>query len=116
EENKEIPKKVDKIKKIVKKYGVKVSFPLQMGDISVLNKKKNLKDYSCHIFKGYNFTVYNDCKIHFCPFIALEGSFDSSKHNPKEIVNCEPYKKLRIAFKKSGALPICRRCCSLKKK
>lgn len=115
-EIKSIPKKVESIKKIVEQYGGSIGFPIQLKDPSVLDKKIPLKNYTCSIFRGYNFTIYNDCNISFCPFINLEGNFNASKYNVKKIINSPPYKNLRKWFKKYGALSICRRCCGLTKK
>lgn len=108
--------KREKLKEICKKYGTQIAFPGQMNHPEVLDKNLNLKNYTCGIFSGYNFSVYNDSELAFCPFISIKGENNILKKKLKKIINNKDYINMRRIFKKNGVLPVCRRCCGLCKK
>jgi len=113
---KQIPAKVENLKKIGGKFGASVSFPVQMTNPEVLDKKTSLKDYSCSLFNGYNGLVYNDGTLNSCGFVKLGEDHNLLTKSPLQIFNSKDYFKKRVFFKKYGALGKCRRCCALKKK
>jgi len=110
---KAIRKKFKRLAEKAKVRGISLGLPIQLSDPNVLSDKTNLKNYSCAIFKGYNFQLYNDGVLPFCPFISLGKEFNLFDKSPKGIINSKEYVLLRKAFKERGALPICRKCCAL---
>jgi MoaA/NifB/PqqE/SkfB family radical SAM enzyme len=111
-----IIEKLDKIRQMAKRYKVSLGLSAQLSNPDLLKKNISLKNYTCGIFKGYNMIGYNKCELPFCGFIKLNGDYNFSKDMPRKVVNNESYIKLRTAFKKYGALPMCRMCCALKNK
>lgn len=117
EDVKKFPQKVSNIKKIVKKYGAKVSFSTQLLEPMIMNKKTPLKNFTCSLFNGYSPYVYEDGNMNTCAFSKLSGEkFDLSKNTPLKILNSEEYIKIRKRFKYFGAMDKCRYCCALKRK
>ena len=111
-----IPQKIERIKQIAEKYGVKFGSTIQLEDSQVLDKSTSLKEYGCGLFNGYGMTVYSDNSIHQCCFMKLLNGSDITRESPYEIVNSPEYKKIREYFQKHGAFEMCRNCCALKKK
>lgn len=116
EEYSQIEEKRKKIQDIAKKHDAVASFSLQAQDTDLLINKTSLKHYGCAIFRGYNFSIYNEGSLTFCPFIALKGDYKILDKSPKKVVNSNSYIKLRNHFKEYGALPVCRKCCALERK
>ncbi|MBT7706388.1 radical SAM protein [archaeon] len=102
--------------KLAKHHGANLHLATQFIYPELLNQKCSLKNYTCGIFKGYNMIAYNKGELPFCGFITLEKDFDLLSNKPLSVANSKEYIKLRRAFKKYGALPMCRLCCALKKK
>lgn len=111
-----IPQKMEKIRKIVKKYDIKFGSTIQMDDPKVLDKSKPLKEYGCSLFSGYGMTVYSDNSIHQCCFMKLKNKNDITKESALKVVNSQAYTQIRDHFQKYGAFEMCRMCCALKKK
>jgi sulfatase maturation enzyme AslB (radical SAM superfamily) len=116
EDFKKIKGIVPSLKKIVSQYGANLHLASQFIYPDLLTEESSLKNYTCGIFKGYNMIAYNDCSLPFCGFITFGENYSLLKGKPLSIVNSKEYLKLRKAFKKHGALPMCRLCCALKKK
>jgi pyruvate-formate lyase-activating enzyme len=112
----ETSNRIKNAKKIAQKYKCSLNLATQLIYPELLKKNMSLKNYTCGTFAGYNMIVYNKCELPFCGFIKLAGDFDLSKKNPLETTNSEEYVALKGAFKKNGALPMCRMCCALKRK
>jgi len=110
-------RKVLNLKKIAKKFKARVSFSTQLINPEVMDKKTNLRDYTCSLFAGYSPYVHADGSLNTCVFTKIKGDkFDLSRHDPLGILNSEEYIKIRKSFKKFGATPKCRYCCALCKK
>jgi MoaA/NifB/PqqE/SkfB family radical SAM enzyme len=116
EDWKKVFNKIQNIRNISKKHKCTLNLSYQLINPKVLNKNFPLKDYTCGVFKGYNNVIYNKGELPFCSFILIEGNHDLTKEKLLEAYNSKEYIKLREAFKKFGALPMCRMCCGLKKK
>lgn len=110
-----ITTKFEKIKKRAKKLGILVGMSIQLSDKKVLGDEYNPNKYACSIFNGYNFQVYTRGELTFCPFISLGEEFNLIDKGVFETLNSNEYILLRKYFKKNGVMPVCRRCCALKK-
>jgi len=117
EDVKKFSRKVANIKKIVKNYGAKASFAVQLLEPKLMDKKTPLKNFTCSSFNGYSPYVYEDGNMNTCGFSKLHGEkFNLSKNTPLRILNSEEYIKVRKRFKQLGATEKCRYCCALKRK